>query len=648
LRVLKLALGSTPRVRADGRLVAALEYHEDGPEYAYSETNGQALTTKLVRRNSAIGVFDLGAARLTIAPLRQTIEHPLDSAFPVRLISSDGTSAVLQSTSPLELPSQSPKGAAVGALSRIFGRRPASSFAYGLELWDLGSSKPVRSAVVAYQPFGDKGLMHPTTVRLSPEEAALRRQAASLVMPGVDAATTNQRAQWQKSEAKRREDDFFRPFAAHQEYARARAPLAHLGDPLVFGDLLRGLLRTNKLAPQDMPWDAMADRQRDFVSEIQRAWGFHAKTHVMAMAWTREPDRIMALGRNGIVREVSLTEGPGPAYQLIDPPKSSYGFEWTRMDAALIPIRDRTFAVDYFAARFEFDLPATPDFGAHHLDGTTQLPLRLIKDSDQHRRETKEADRLTRAIRPGYVKVASPDPSEIIAGLAKLSTEIRARLDEIVVDNRWMPALFHRGKAIEENEFSDILVNDGSEAARAALEDLLLAYVDTNIGHQNIWHPDDTTPAMGPVALALVRLCDPIPECVMTFYGRRDMDHDGWTFEAFGELGLSAERWTSQDLLALQFRLAIQDVATGNIGADLFKQYGLGHARLALHQRPALAEAYADLIVAQLQAQSKHSLSWAREADALLAKIADALDAAVPAEATLAAELRKQLAARAE
>jgi hypothetical protein len=640
LRVLKLARGVQPAMRGDADLVAALEYHEDGPEFAYDEVDGKPLTTKLVRRTSAVGIFDLDSARLQIRPLRQTIEHPLDSHFQVRLIGRDGTRAVLQSASPIEAPAS---GGAVGALGRIFGRKPASSLAYGLELWDIGAAKPGRQAVVAYQAFRDQDLMHPSSVRLSPSEADLRRQAAALVMPGLEAVISGQRPQWEKGAARKREDEFFRPFATHVESARRRAPMSHLGDPTVFGEVLRTLLRSNKSAPQHMPWEAMTNRQKEFVSEIQRAWGFHAKTPVMAMAWTREPDRIVVLGRNATIREISLTEGPGPAYRLVDPPKSSYGFDWISRDADLVPIRGRTFAVAYYPARFEFDLPPSPDFGAHHLDRVTLLPFRIIMDRDRHDKELAEADRLTRAIRPGYVTIKSREAKDIIAGLAKLADEIRTRLGEIVVDNRWAPALFHRGKAIEEQEFCDVLVKDRSGAARAALEDLLQAYVDTNTGPENVWHPDDDAPTMGPVALALLRLSDPIPECVMTFYGRRDMDHDGWTREALGGLGLPAERLTATDLLALQFRLAIQDIATGNIEAELFRQYGLGHARSALHRRPALAEPYADLIVSQLEAQAKISLSWSGGADALLTKIADALDSSSPSEATLAAELRRRL-----
>jgi hypothetical protein len=639
LRVLKMAPGVTPRVSADGKLFAALEYHEDGPEFVYDHTAGKPMTTTLVRRTSAIGTFDLDAARLAITPLRQVIEHHNDGHFQVRLISGDGRHVVMQSTSLLEAPAPKPSG----ALDRIFGRRTAPALAYGLELWDLGAPQPARSAVTPYQAFRDEDLMHPNTVRLPEQEAALRRRAADLLMPGLEAAAAGQRAQWERSEAKRREDDFFQPFARHAEHTKRRQPMIHLGVPSVFGPLLRTLLRVDKSAPQGVPWEAMTDRQKEFVSEIQRAWGFHAKTPVMAMAWTSEPDRIAALGRNGIVREISFAEGPGPAWQLVDPPQSTYGFDWISHDAQLIRIRDRTFAVDYHAARFEFDLPASPDFGAHHLDGATPLPFRIIKDRDRHQKEVAEADRLTRAIRPGYVTIKSSDAKEIIAGLGKLATEVRTRFDEIVVDYRWTPALFVRGKAIEEQEFSEILVEDGSDAARAALQGLLEAYVEVCTKAQNVWHPDDHTPTMGAVAFALVKLSDAVPECVTTFCGRRDMDHDGWTFDAFGKLDLPADRLTAPDLLALQFRLAIQDISTGNIEPELFRQYGLRHARLALDRDPALAEPYADLIAAQLLAQSNASLGFARGADPLLTKIADALGASAPAEAGLAAALRKRL-----
>lgn len=168
----------------------------------------------------------------------------------------------------------------------------------------------------------------------------------------------------------------------------------------------------------------------------------------MAVAWTPDPDRIVVLGRNGVIREVSFTRGPGVAFEVSDPPEPSYGFDWRSQDAQLIPLGNRSFAVDYNSARFEFDLPESPGFGPHNLEGVQPLSIRVITDKALHARESTAADRLTRAIRPGYITIDGLEPSHIIAGLEKLAAELRANFDDIVVDDRWAPALFHRGKPI--------------------------------------------------------------------------------------------------------------------------------------------------------------------------------------------------------
>lgn len=263
-----------------------------------------------------------------------------------------------------------------------------------------------------------------------------------------------------------------------------------------------------------------------------------------------------------------------------------------------------------------------------------------------HAKESAAADRLTRAIRPGYITIDGREPAQIIAGVEKLAPELRARFDEIVIDNRWAPALFHRGKPIEEMEFCDILVRDGSLAARTALETLLSAWVERTAGTvQPVWHPDNETPAMGSVALALVQLGDPLPESVMTFIARRDTDHDNWTLDAWQALALSPYRLAQPELLALRIRLALQEISTGNfVRPDFFAFYHLDRDRARLRADPSRVDGYASLIVAQIKAQWPNLVSGGNSRSAIfLGRIIDAMDMADPAEAALAAALRARL-----
>jgi hypothetical protein len=633
-----------PAFRADGHIVMPIEYNEKGPDFVWDHIDGKPLSSSFFQWTVGIAELDLDAARIDFRPFRYIMEQMPQCHFEVRAISPDGQLAVLHSASPIAGPAKDrPEG---GALARVFGRRGTKrSWAYGLELWDIAGKQPIRKGVTAFHAFRDDGIMHPTSVRLTPADAETLRPEIDLVMPGLLAVLSGRGAEWHTSAQKRAEDAYFVPRETAATRPAFRPGFGRVADPLLFGPVMRQLLEVQPGTPQEIPWADLSNRQKWFLSHFIRGWGFHARTPVMAVAWTSDPDRVVVLGRNGIVREISFAQGPGVAFEVRDPPHPSHGFDWSKQDAQLIPLGNRSFAVDYFSARFEFDLPQSTDFGFHNLEGTRQLPIRVITDHQQHVKESAYADSLTRAIRPGYITIDGRAPAQIVAGLEKLAPELRANFDEIVVDNRWAPALFHRGKPIEEMEFCDILVRDGSQAARTALETLLLAWLERTSGTvQPVWHPDDETPAMGPVALALVQLCEPIPGAVMTFFSRRDPDHDNWTPEAWQALALSPYRLAQPELLALRIRLALQDISTGNIGPDLFALYNLDQDREKLRADLSQVETYARLVAAQIRAQWPDLASAGNSRGAFLVeKIVGAIDLTAPAEAALVAALRGQL-----
>lgn len=640
LRRLRFSKNVRPRLRSDGLLIAPFEYCRKGPEYIWDQTTPKPLASTLFDWTIGVAQLDLVNARVELRPFRRTMEHAGDSHFAIRSISPDAKHALLQSVSPIVSKPVRPKPAA-GALAKVFGRREKPTWAHGLELWSLDGEIPIRQSTVAYDPFSDKALLHLNTARIEPEQVKQCLVQIDLVVPGVLAVLSGYQADWRESQEMKREEAFFTPLETTRSRPVRSPAFSKVDDPLFFGKIMRQMLGVLPTAPQTMPWSDMTNRQKWFLSHLLRGWNFHARTPVMGIAWTQEASRIVVIGRNGIVREVAFPEGPGPAWKVSDPPQSSHGFDWKSQDARLVRIRDRTFAVDYGAARLEFDLPASPNFGPHHLEGTKPLPIRVIMNHAQHAKELATADRLTRAIRPGYITIKSLVSGEIIAGVSKLAGEVSARFDEIVVDARWVPSLSLRSKPIEEQTFCDILVKDGSNAARQALTDLLDAYLEQTTGKAlPVWHTDDTTPTMGPVALALIKLCDPIPQQVTAFVAQRDMEHDNWTPKSFGALQLSAKRFSESDLLALRIRLALQDISTGNVGTDLFSLYHLADEQGRLHKDPARAKPCANLIAAQIKAQWPDMPQNARAPGAkILTAITAAMNRRQPSEMALAAEL---------
>ena len=101
------------------------------------------------------------------------------------------------------------------------------------------------------------------------------------------------------------------------------------------------------------------------------------------------------------------------------------------------------------------------------------------------------------------------------------------------------------------------------------------------------------------------------------------------------------------DMVALQVRLAIQDICTGNVEANIFALYRLDLVRDALHANPGLAKDLAEVILSQVEAQAS-DLTWASSSGVpgVVQAIAESLDGSVQSEANLAAELSRRIEAR--
>jgi hypothetical protein len=548
----------------------------------------------------------------------------------------------VQAFDPLAAGSQTEERGLGGMFRKMLGRTPEKDPAFALGVWTT-EGRPELAEPVAFRSLRGENLLRVDTQRFGDAEITEACKEIDLVFPGVEAAFADRATAWRTSAEKQKEDAWFDPLETREAPAFNPA-FNRVHFPTLFAQTTQRLMKLHPAPFSALPWDSLGDRQCRFLASVLAGWGKHSAHAAVSMAWNSS-DRVVVLSRDGTVREISLSAGIGPAHRLVSPADGAWPFsDRDTFPPELIHLQGNAFAVDLFDFRLEFELPSGGSFGPGNLEGSTPLAYRVVKDRDAHQAEVKEVDRLAEAIRRGFVKIGSKEPVRIIAGLQELAREVRDHLDEIVVDHRWLPSLQYRGKAITESEFCDILVADGSDAAVGALDGLLSAFLDATEGkHGNVWHPNDGTPALGPVAFALIRMRDPFPDSVARFFARRDMNHDMWTAQEFERLALPPERYLSSDLLTLQIRLAIQDICTGNVEADLFALYRLSLARDALRADPALAPGIATTIVEQLEAQSP-DLTWASGAgvSGVLESIAEGLDAGDRAEAAVAAELRRR------
>jgi hypothetical protein len=643
LRRLRFTLSAPAIIRADGRAVIPFEFSARARRDLIDKSGATPLPMSGYDIATGIALIDLDRERFDFREIRRATETGPASSFPIRAINRNGTRAIVPSLDPVSAQAEAPSTdtGLGGMIRRTFGRKTGQAFAYGLEVWDIDGERPAKVDVIAYHPFRDENLLRTDTQRFGEAETAEAAREIALVMPGVAAAFAGEQSRWQQSAERQREDAHFEPQEARKIPAY-RPAYQRVHYPTLFGNAMRTLLTANPRPFSCAPWSDLTDRQRRLLAAIFSGWSAHAGFPIHCLAWSG-PDLVVAFGKGGMVREISLTQGAGPAWQLVDPAQDAFPFAYRDMfRPTLAHLGGRTFAADYYNVRFEFELPPSAGFGVENLADATPLAYRIVIDEAQHIAEGKDVDRLTQAIRPGYIKIKSKSAADIIDGLKALAPEVGRNFDQIVVDKRWVPSLFYRGSPVPEQVFCAILVESRSDEARNALDAVLTAFLDCLEGRaDNVWHPDDLAPAMGPVAFSLIALSDPIPPSVTRFFARRDMEHDMWTPENFGTLALPTARLLAPDLLALQIRLAIQDICTGNPGPDLFALYGLPQARAALRHDAARAPVFAEIIARELMAQAG-SLSWATGAGAIgvLDSIAEALDATHAAEVLLAKELR--------
>jgi hypothetical protein len=645
LRRLRFTRGARAVFREDGKVVLPFTFRKNGPEWVTDRSYDKPITASAGRMSVGVAVADLEGAWIEFQVLRETTEPGVETRFPVRAIGPDGSSAILQAVDPVASAAAPSSGGFGGSLRKVFGRRSSDNRAFGLEIWDIAAEpRPVRS--LAFRPITSEALLPTDTQRFQEVQLNEARKEIDLVWPGIAAAYGGDQEGWGQSAQKRLEDSYFDPLETRKAPSFIPA-FGRVHYPSLFAETLQKLVTLHPRPFSALPWGNLDDRQARLVAAILTGWGAHSSHAAHSIAWTG-PRTFVCLSRDGMVREMSLDGDLYPAFQLVHPETRAWPYsDRDIFQPQLHWIAGRIFAVDLFNERLEFELPAAGPGADQEPTARIPLPYRIIKDRDGHALEVKEVDRLTERIRRGYVKIGSKEPVHIIAGLHELAQEVRNHLDEIVVDHRWLPSLFLRGKPIGENEFCDILIADGSEAAVNALQDLLTAFLDaTEPKHENIWHPNDGTPTMGPVALALIALSDRVPDAVARFYARRDMNHDMWTFEAFARLDLAEDRFLSPDLEKLQIRLAVQDVCTGNVDADIFQLYRLPLSRARLHRNPSIAETLAETIFDQISAQAP-DLTWASNvgASGVADAIAKSVDRTNPAEARLSERLSELAAA---
>ncbi|WP_143279097.1 hypothetical protein [Bradyrhizobium sp. C9] len=642
LRRIRFDRGARAIVRADGKLVVPFEFSVNGPEWVRSRLRNKPITTMARDITVGVAVIDLGTARIEMQVIQRQIEPSVYTTFPVQSISPDGTHAIIRAFDPVAVDPGAREHGLGDRLRQLFGSEPDTALAFGLGVWDV-TGKPSLASSVAFKPLKGETLRRINTLRFNDAEIAEARKEIGLVFPGVEAGFASREGEWRTSREKQLEDAYFDPLET-REVPAFNPAFGHVHFPVLFAETTQLFWKLRPRPFSTLPWDHFDDRQRCFVADVLNGWSAHSAGSADSIAWIAH-DRFVVLSGDGTVRELSIAGAVGQTYQLVDPKTGRWTFtEPSLFPHELIHLRNRAFEITAFNHRLEFDLPSMAPSSAGALGAPIPLAYRVVADVAARNAEVKKVDSLAEAIRRGYVKIGAKEPARMIAGLRELAREAREHLDEIVVDDRWLPTLHCRGKAVGETEFCDILAADGSDAAARALDELLTAFLDaTAVRRQNVWHPDDVTPTMGPVTFALIRLCDPLPPSVARFYDRRDMSHDTWTPQEFERLDLPEDRFLSPDLSTLQIRLAIQDICAGNVKADIFALYRLPLVREALHIDPSRSANLAQAIIDQLSGQAS-DLAWATSAGVagVLEAIVEGLDADIPAEAALAEELHRR------
>lgn len=606
LRRIRMSKNVCPKFTRDGKLVVPVEYYEEEVTYELGPKSSSSIA-KLISYN--FKKFTIGVAQINFSTetfdfrlIRQISESKLDTDFHVRSISEDGTKFILHSAHPIPVTTGQKVQNKFG-LKNVFGRRQSASWGYGAEVWDITNMEPSLVKVNHYQNFDDNILIHPTTLKMFDHEKADFQYAVDLLLPGLIAALSGRRTEWENSSEKRKEDAFYTPGETGQELPSYQYPYWRVSDPLLFGEVMRQILKAHPSFPQNLPWADLTTRQKHFIKYLIEAWGFHAKTPIMSLTWIDNLDGFLVLGRNGALREISISQGPGPAYRIENRPKTLDSLDWQNKDAKLNHLGNRRFEVSYYATNFQFELPESSDFGPDQIGIVKPIAIQIITDREQHQKEVKAMDRLVNAIRPGYIKIGSLAAKDIISGINQLAEDLRNNYSQIVVDGRWTPSLWVKGKPVEEQDICNILYEDASKEAAEALKNLLTSYLQSTSGRlQDAWHLDDETPTMGPVAISLIKMLTPVPAVVMEFIEQRDIDHDDWFYEAFDNSGIEARQTNPDDLLPIRIRLAMQAMSRGYLN-KFFELFGLNSDLVKLNSNPSLASKYAREIIIQTDRQ---------------------------------------------
>lgn len=641
-------------LRADGKIVVPLRRSAYGREYVDGNIERNGITEETTRNlhqvYTEICVIDKKEKTCSFEVL-STFNGIFElSAYPFLLsLSPDGRLAVSISRS---LRSGRPSH---GRWSRWRPKRtgfaaPPENYGYSLDVWDITAEPKLLSQPVI-QPFRGEQEIDPPSIQDEFRSTSPVPAIASLI-PGLRSALDGKMPQWEESQERQIEDGIFlHPDAPKGRWGNARLAEAGLGRPDFLGPVIRLFMRKLPEIFHDMPWDIMTDRQVRVASKILDAFYAYANGKAISIAWTGSPETFLVLSKYGSVREVHVTKGVGPEYQLNLPtfPVGREGRPSLADRGQIEHVGNRTFALEIGAFRFEFEVPSAETFSTWPSAEAEILDTRLVRDKNSAGKDREAVERLIRQIRPGYIEVGSTQPREIIAGLYRLVPAIENSFKEITVGNVWEPALFSGEERIGEQAICDILKSDGSSVAVAALSALLDAFLaQQKTGAFSFWtvyHDGGQTPALAPIAFTLIELTGTVPDNVFRFFSQRDVEHDVYTRKRLVDLDLTAEQKASPALFRLRVRLAIQDIADGSRGSNLAAFFGFDHELKSLISGELDPAHFADMLAEAASAEAPN-FYWnpPNGPGDLLKMIAEGLQGDQPDIAALRRELLKHAA----
>ncbi|HEX2135587.1 MAG TPA: hypothetical protein VHG30_06720 [Microvirga sp.] len=594
--------------RADGTLVTS---------WVRSETVPGTAESCLFEKTVCIVFLDLAQGALTEVPISRYCEAFHHSkTYDTLWISPDGRHALRRSPA---LPGcRGELTAKPSLLGRIpgLGRRhgasqagPDMQLAPALEIWRLDP-----------QPVLER-LVEPTLLKA----ADLRRRPAAERDAPQHYRTRNGLGTVTEADLRALMQPFLKPLVEHLHWSEdafdrafrrslpgkltdetARWTLANLlSIPVIFFDFcLLASARDGDLLERWRTDDATPE-QRSALKSIRLAAAEFASEN-LAHAWTADSRSIWVLQGCGQLRRIDLDGRLGPVLAAEPIAGRERMSRWTSpWIPRLAHCPDGSLEVESFYERCRIPLPPP---GTGTVPAVIRIPAdRTTTCRNRGEQECRLADKLTRAIRGGMPAIRSWKPAAIIAGIEKLARCVEGRWDDLVVDGRWEPALLHRDEAMTETLFCRQLVKARATEAVPALEALLGAYLARHPdGTLDVWHTDDTTPTCGPVVRALILLTGRVDDLAQSWIARRDMDHDGYTPEMLAADVIPALGLGAPGVLRAATRVGLQMLATGNV--TRFNACARNSEIMEL----LAPDAYADLIVQEIQAQSPR-FSWASQ-----------------------------------